>query len=137
MYLNVENYADFYEVVNIPINRGNQQQAEHVFDGDLYIATSNTTFSSGKLMAAVLKFNDLGQTIGDPTGNATSAFGHCEWLELPNSGLTYGVSIRKWIMPNTEDNYQEAVMPDIPVPLTRDDIINNQDPVLNWIFDNH
>jgi C-terminal processing protease CtpA/Prc len=104
-----------------------------LFSGKLYILTSPQTFSSGNWFAVVIKDNQLGTVVGEPTGNQPSSYGDCLSFQMPNSGYGFSCSFKKWIRPNTSRNDEDALYPDIPVYTTIDDVIHQRDPQLDKI----
>jgi len=68
--------------------------------------------------------------VGEPTGQAENFFFGGALGSLPNSGMSYMVSRAMLVNSNSRD---VAIRPDIFIPLTINDIINNRDPVLEFI----
>lgn len=132
-YIDIESLDYFYEYNTVIKNRG--VKVEHIkgelYNGDIYIATSNKTFSSAVLFAGVIKYNHIGLTIGEPTGNATIRYGYSNRFELPNTELGYIVASHKWALPNV--GYQKTIMPDILLPYKIEHILNEVDPIEEWI----
>ena len=106
-----------------------------LYNGEIYVATSNKTFSSAALFTGVIKYNDIGLTVGEPTGNATIRYGYSNPFTLPNTELEYIVTSKKWDFTNVE--YEPSIMPDIPLPYKLEHILNGVDPVEEWIKTNN
>ena len=102
-----------------------------LFDGRLFVLTSAATFSSGNWFAVIVKDNDLGTVIGEPTGNAPSSYGDVPTFEMPNTGFSFTVSHKRWIRPNPDNDPADALYPDVTVCTTIDDMINGTDPQLD------
>ena len=100
------------------------------FDGRLFVLTSPATFSSGNWFAVIIKDNNLGTIIGEPTGNAPSSYGDVPSFQMPNTGFSFTVSHKRWVRPNPDNDPADALYPDVPVYTTIDDIINGTDPQL-------
>ncbi|MEF2965157.1 S41 family peptidase [Paenibacillus sp. M1] len=98
------------------------------FSGQLYVLTSPKTFSSGNWFAVVIQDNQLGTVIGEPTGNQPSSYGDILRFSLPHSGFQFTVSYKQFKRPNSELDAETALMPDILVHTTRQDIIDGRDP---------
>ncbi len=134
-YIDVDKVDYFYRV---GVNNERSITLDHhnrvLYDGDIFVATSNKTFSSAALFAGVIKYNKLGLTIGEPTGNATIRYGFVERYELPNSKIKFSVSTTKWALPNV--SYNSTIPPDIPIQFDVDDLINNIDPIESWFKTN-
>jgi C-terminal processing protease CtpA/Prc len=104
------------------------------FDGDLYVLTSNKTFSSANWVAVVIQDNNIGTVIGEPTGNAPDIYGDVLSFRLPNSGFYFQVSYNKWKRPSREADYIDSLYPDIVVNTTIDDLINKNNPQIEAII---
>ena len=101
------------------------------FGGEIFVLTSNGTFSSGNWFAVVIGDNGIGTVVGEPTGNAPSAFGELLQFELPGTCLSYQMSHKRWIRPEPGRDPAPCLEPDRHVPLTRADLVANRDPVLD------
>ena len=93
-YIDIENVNYFYEYNSMFGSRISRIEHKEVklYSGEIYIATSNSTFSSAVLFAGLVKYNNIGFTIGEPTGNATIRYGYSNNFELPNTKLKYVVT---------------------------------------------
>jgi hypothetical protein len=101
-----------------------------LFDGNVFVLTSPATFSSGNWFAVMIKDNDLGTIIGEPTGNAPSSYGDVPTFRMPNTGFSFTVSHKRFVRPNRDNDPTDALYPDVTVYTTIDDIINGTDPQL-------
>ncbi|BAS26355.1 S41 family peptidase [Limnochorda pilosa] len=106
---------------------------ELTFAGDLYVLTSEHTFSSAVWIATVLSDNGLATVVGEPTGGAPSGYGDILSFTLPESGLRFTVSHKRWIRPNPERDPANSLVPDHLVPTTVEDIRLQRDPQLEWV----
>ncbi|RCX12681.1 C-terminal processing protease CtpA/Prc [Fontibacillus phaseoli] len=97
------------------------------FTGDIYVLTSPRTFSSGNWFAVIIQDNKLGTILGEPTGNQPSSYGDVLGFSLPHSGFQFNVSYKKFKRPDSKLDDQTALMPDVPVYTTRQDIIDSRD----------
>ena len=70
------------------------------FRGQLFVLTSKATFSSGNWFGVIVRDNQLGKIVGEPTGNAPSSFGDVLSFTLPRSGLGFTLSYKQWIRPD-------------------------------------
>lgn len=104
-----------------------------IFDGDLYVLTSGQTFSSGLWIAAVLSDNGLATVVGEPTGGAPSGYGDILTFRLPQTGVRFSVSHKRWIRPDPALDPASTLMPDRLVPTTVEDIRLQRDPQLEWV----
>lgn len=98
-----------------------------IFNGKLYILVSAATFSSGNWFAVVVKDNKLGTVIGEPTGNQPTSYGDVLSFQIPNTGFRFICSHKKWIRPNTSNDPEDGLYPDVTAYTTIEDIIRNKD----------
>jgi hypothetical protein len=103
------------------------------FHGELYVLTSKTTFSSGNWFAVIVRDNQLGKVVGEPTGNAPSSYGDRLAFTLSNSGLAYGISYKYWRRPDPKRDPAGSIVPDRLIPTTREHIIAGTDPVRGFL----
>ena len=106
---------------------------ELIFDGDLCVLTSEQTFSSGLWIGAVLSDNGLATVVGESTGGAPSGYGDILTFQLPETGLRFFVSHKRWIRPDPSRDPADTLMPDQLVPTSADDIRLQRDPQLEWV----
>ncbi|HEU4418804.1 MAG TPA: S41 family peptidase, partial [Planctomycetota bacterium] len=114
-------------------NRRRNVRFEEPFAGELFVLTGPGTFSSGNWFATVVQDNRLGKIVGEPTGNAPSSHGDILSFTLPNSGLAYTVSFKRWIRPDPARDPAACLEPDVSVPRTRQNVLDGTDPVLEWL----
>jgi len=109
---------------------------ENPFTGKVFVLIGNQTFSAGNWIAVVFYDNKLGTIIGEPTGNAPSSFGDMISFQLPNTKFILGVSYKYFARPDPSNDPQDSLYPHISVNKTRDDLINDRDPVVGYIVEN-
>lgn len=158
-YLNIEEYRDYRideriseEIIEVYKNlfgkedlqvgyvedegrnniRKTNNDIKEKFKGKLYVLTSNTTFSSARTFAVIIKDNLLGTIVGEPTGGKPSSYGNVLRFKMPNSKIKFSLSTKKFIRPN-ENIDEDSVYPDVEVNTTIDDIIKGEDTPINWI----
>ncbi len=111
-----------------------EQNARHddppPFGGKLFLITSANTFSSGNWFAVVVQDNQLGQIIGEPTGNAPSSYGDIIGFKLPASAFEFHLSFKKWVRPDPSRDPAPFLSPDIYVPRKREHLMSGEDPVI-------
>lgn len=96
-----------------PCYNKNNRFDELTFKGDLYILTSNVSFSSAMMFAEYTKDNGIGKIVGVAPGNDPSGYGDIAIFMTPNAHIYFSVSIKDF---TRVDNSKvgELVMPDIP-----------------------
>ena len=87
------------------------------FNGDVYIITSNFTFSTATDFAAIVKDHELGTIVGEETGGLASCYGDVIRDRLPNTELSFGVSYKYFLRPSGFDNGR-GVKPDIKLDIS-------------------
>ena len=92
----------------------NDKYEGYNFDGQIYVLTSVQTFSSAMMFAMYIKDNNLGQVVGEASGNNPSSYGDVVCFRLPESRLYMQVSWKKWYRID-ESKDGELIEPDIPV----------------------
>ncbi|HLQ36399.1 MAG TPA: S41 family peptidase [Planctomycetota bacterium] len=107
------------------------------FHGQLSVLVGKHTFSSGNWFAVVVQDNKLGKVVGEPTGNAPSSFGDILSFTLPQSGLSFTLSYKKWLRPDPRRDPADTLTPDVLVPVTRQDLRTGSDPVLEYLRQQH
>lgn len=120
-YLNIDSFVESGTInrygplllhFNNPTKK-NHKVTDLVFDGNVYLLCSNTSFSSAMLFAQYVKDNNVGKLIGEAPGNNPNGYGEVVHLDLPNSHLFVQLSRKKFtrINQNTTEIYVE---PDYP-----------------------
>ncbi len=90
----------------------NPPRTKHGFDGELFLLTGPMTFSTAADFAALIKDLEAGTIVGEETGGLASSYGDVFKLNLPNSGLTVGISYKYFLRPAGFDDGR-GVIPDI------------------------
>lgn len=103
------------------------------FEGPVYVLVGNQTFSSGNWIAVILYDNELAEVLGEPTGNAPSSYGDMLSFQLPHTRFLLGVSYKYFTRPDPSKDPQNALYPHIPIPKTRQDVIDGIDPVFEYL----
>lgn len=120
-YLPVKSYKDVtgYWRLGWLILSNDQQTIENgpyddlTFDGDVYVLTDASSFSSAMMFAEYIKDNRLGTLIGEAPGNTPSGYGDISIFQLPHSGLLLHVSTKQFFRADKECT-DVLVEPDIP-----------------------
>ncbi|MFP4461797.1 MAG: S41 family peptidase [Thermotogota bacterium] len=107
---------------------------ENIFNGDLYVMVSGKTFSSGNYFAVMLSDNNLAKIVGTNTGNEPSAYGDPNVFTCKNSQLKFYISFKRFIRPDQSKDPALTLTPDVIIPYTIADFQKEEDPQLDWIF---
>ena len=127
-------------VVDLRENRGgNTGIMEDLFEKfpenkEIYVAMGRDTFSSAMHHLLYLKNTKKATLLGDNAGEKPNRFGDHKDIVLPNSKIKIGCSYKYFQLLFGQDI--EVVQPDIKIPVTIEDYINNTDPLNQWIKDN-
>ena len=105
------------------------------FNGKFYMLISNRTFSASNIAGFMGKDNNLATLVGEPSGNKPTSYTSRAEYFLPNTGYRFIVSrfLVKRIHQSKE--HENALMPDITVYTSHEDIKNNYDPVMSKIYE--
>lgn len=109
------------------------------YTGPLYVLIDGATFSASSLLTAQLKMRSQVVFVGEETGGAFNGTvaGRLPVLTLPESQL-------KWILgtmsikPTTQSSKDgHGVYPDVPITVSANDILQENDPVMNWVIEHY
>ncbi len=103
------------------------------FDGELYLITGPMTFSTAANFAALIKDVGAGTIAGEETGGLASSYGDIFKLNLPNSGLNFGVSYKYFLRPAGFDDGR-GVIPDVFLPDEPISRYQGKDALLNELL---
>lgn len=88
---------------------------KNLFDGKIFILTSNLTFSAGMLFALELSDNNLAIIVGEVPGNSPTCCGDPHVYYTPISKFKFCISHRKvYRIDSTKD--PDRLIPDVQVP---------------------
>lgn len=85
------------------------------FNGNVYLLTSNYTFSSATDFAWAFKYFRTGIIVGKETGGSTVCFGDLVGQILNNTKLKFGISWKKFYGYGASDEDVTGVIPDYQV----------------------
>ena len=87
----------------------------YLFDGKIYIATSNITFSSAMNFATFFSDNNLATIVGEVPGNSPTCFGdNSPTFKTPNSQISFNTTYKKFYRTDpTKD--PDRLIPDVQV----------------------
>jgi len=114
-------------------NLGMQQPVPNPFTGKLYILQNGRSLSVTSEFAAVVRDNERGIFIGEESGGTISGnnSGGFAQVKLPNTHLELAVPLLGYHMFLQRQHAQgRGILPEHPVLMTLDDILEQKDPVL-------
>ncbi len=86
------------------------------FTGNVWLLTSNYSFSSAADFAWTFRYFKMGTIVGEETGGVAVCFGDIIDQTLPNSGINYTVSYKKFYNYGATDTDNHGTIPDYIVP---------------------
>jgi len=132
---NVENI-----IIDLRLNKGGDTDImEDVFERlpdnkKVYVAMGPNSTSSAIHHIVYLKTNKNAILLGERAGQKTRRFGNKNNLSLPHSKIKTICSSKDFdLLPEEKSDFLE---PDIKIPVTIEDYINNTDPLNKWIDEN-
>lgn len=99
-----------------PASRHEPLPESQRFNGNVYLLTSHTTFSSASSFAWAFKEFGCGTVIGEETGGMSVHYGDVISFVLPNSRLGVNVSHKRFWQPGADENNIHGVIPDVICP---------------------
>ncbi|MDE6577220.1 MAG: hypothetical protein K2J82_04250 [Muribaculaceae bacterium] len=105
----------FYEVDSTDFIKPLSAEEGH-YEGDVYLLTSNHTFSSAGSFAWTFKECNMGKVIGEETGGMNVCYGDILRYRLPISRLQATVSFKRFWQLRADENDIHGTIPDIAVP---------------------
>ena len=90
----------------------NQKYEDLLFQGNVYLLTSESTFSSAMDFAQYIKDNHLGTISGEAPGNTPNGYGEVSKFKLPNSQLYMQISTKEFFRVD-KDSTDELVTADV------------------------
>ncbi|MDL2254860.1 hypothetical protein LJB78_01080 [Bacteroidales bacterium OttesenSCG-928-J16] len=85
------------------------------YKGNVFLLISHYTFSSAADFSWAFKYFKMGTVIGEETGGLAVCFGDIIAPKLPNSGLYYSISWKKFYSYGATDEDIHGTLPDIEV----------------------
>ena len=102
--------------------------------GKLFVVIGQSTFSAAQNLASDLEYYSDAIFIGEPTGSSPNFIGEINPITLPYSGLVVSSSNvyhQRGLYSSDERKWKA---PDIYIPVSFNDFINGEDPVLSEII---
>jgi C-terminal processing protease CtpA/Prc len=85
------------------------------YKGDVFLLISHYTFSSAADFSWAFKYFKVGTVVGEETGGLAVCFGDIITPKLPNSGVSYSVSWKKFYGYGATDENTHGTLPDYAV----------------------
>lgn len=104
----------FFEMTEDQYVKPRTEQEGH-YNGNVYLLTSNKTFSSAGSFAWVFKECDMGKVIGEETGGMNVCYGDVLSYSLPVSRMHCSVSFKRFWQFRADESDIHGTIPDIAV----------------------
>ena len=105
----------FFEMTEDQYVKPRTEQEGH-YNGNVYLLTSNKTFSSAGSFAWVFKECGMGKVIGEETGGMNVCYGDVLSYSLPVSRMHCSVSFKRFWQFRADESDIHGTIPDIAVP---------------------
>lgn len=105
-------------VLGLLMQRLGNRPFELVTDRELYVLTDGGTFSSAALFATLVRDNNLGTLVGEPTGNAITFNGSEIQRPIPGMPYVLHISTARLVRPDESAGPAPALLPDLRAPQT-------------------
>ncbi|MGD9981464.1 MAG: hypothetical protein AB7H66_08020 [Hyphomonadaceae bacterium] len=106
-------------------------RAEHInHERGLYVVVGRRTFSAAMNLASMIETHTNAIFVGEPTGSRPNFYGEDTPFRLAYSGLTGSISSAWFQGGETSDDLRPWIAPDLPAPLTLDDLRGGRDPAM-------
>ena len=113
-----------------------QQPMPLNYKGKLYVLINGNSFSASSIIATNLRGINRATFVGEETGGAYNGTvaGFYKLYKLPNSKLIVRMGLMQIEAPYKENPDGYGVRPDIKVVPTAENLMQGEDPELNWIL---
>ena len=110
------------------------QTSSPTFYGDVFVLVDGLTFSAGSILAAYLKSSGRAEIIGEESGGFSNAVtgGRTVSFQLVNTGIQFFIPPLQTFFELELPESDRGVLPDYPVTPSIMDIVENNDPVMDF-----
>jgi hypothetical protein len=125
--------ADYFSEVTNPKSDYYTEPPAYPFCGKVFFISGEGTFSSGSILVALVKDNNLFTVVGQPTGQA-SHYGELLMLRLPKTDTYCQISCKRFTRPDASRVSETAISPDVEIWPTFAEFHQGKDTVIEWII---
>lgn len=105
-----------------------------IFKGNIIFIQGKKTYSSAGLLITEARDNNIGIIIGDKSSYRPCNYGDILFGELPNTHIKGSVSHKIFYRPNVNKCNESTLIPDVYLPTTWSDVIQNKDVCWEWVL---
>lgn len=111
-----------------------ENDRNYVFEGECNLVVNGNSMSASVLFAAWFKHIERGKILGSPCmGGMGGTFGNPAIITLKNAHLDVMVATLKFTPFHIQERMLSAINPDVLIKATREDIIEQRDPFLEYL----
>jgi C-terminal processing protease CtpA/Prc len=111
-----------------------ENERNYVFKGTCNLVVNGNSMSASVLFAAWFKHIERGKILGTPCmGGVGGTFGNPAIITLKHSHLDVMVATLKFTPFHVKERILLPINPDIPIKATREDIIEQRDPFMEYL----
>lgn len=123
----------FYNISESKVKKPNPK----TYKGKLYVLINGGSFSASSIISSNLKGSKRAVFVGEETGGAYNGCvaGSIPLYKLPNTKLRLRLGLAVIKPHYKSDTDGHGIIPDITISPTVDDLLNNNDPEVNWVID--
>ena len=109
---------------------------ESIFNGKIFVIVNGNVASAASTLSAILKDKTNATIVGEETGGGNDAHNaDIMAFILPNSKMEINIPLRRYFQPVIKKWEGRGVIPSKIIPFTVQDLINNRDSPLSYIYD--
>lgn len=120
-------------------NFGSPVDVDELWEGKVYVLVSSYSFSMASWFAAIIKDNNYGIVLGEPTGSGSISHRSGIRIKVPKLNMSMQLTCTLSIRDNVEARKREIdiIYPDIYIPTSFDAYLNGKDPVWDYLEENY
>ena len=118
-------------------NLGVQQPIPPIFKGKVYVLLNGNSFSGTGECTSLMHFHKVATFIGEECGAGYygNTSGFMPRLTLPNTKIRVRIPMIRYTMAVSGYPKDRGIIPDYPVSATIEDLLNDRDTVMEFVFD--
>ena len=131
-----KNEEGTYDLMFHP-NLGEQKPIPPIFKGKVYVLLNGNSFSGTGECTSLMHFHKVATFIGEECGAGYygNTSGFMPRLTLPNTKIRLRIPMIRYTMAVSGYPKDRGIIPDYPVSATIEDLLNDRDAVMEFVFD--
>lgn len=127
--------AGFFAEIEDPRSPMHVATPPHRFGGRIYLLVDAGTRSAAMMLATLVRDNRLGTIVGTPPGDRPSGPTSMTRVPLPETGVVVSIATTVATRPDRARGEEEALVPDVLLPLRGEDLQAGRDARLEWVLE--